>query len=209
MERTLTGKVAVVTGAGSGIGRALARVWSAKGAAVALSDRSEAALAETAAELAGPCLTRVVDVADPAAIEAWAESIDAAHGRVDVLVNNAGVSLTGPFEEVSAEDFDWLFRINWWGVYHGTRTFLPRLARAGTPADPSHLVNLSSIFGVVGVPGQTAYCAAKFAVRGFTEALAAELVAFLSGQFDDDTPDRVKFMHTFSWKRVLSAQKPD
>jgi NAD(P)-dependent dehydrogenase (short-subunit alcohol dehydrogenase family) len=167
--------IVAITGAGSGIGRALAQEWAARGASLALSDRSEAALAETAGGLPGTVRTRVVDVADPAAIEAWAEAIQADFGAVHVLVNNAGVSLTGPFAEVSAADFEWLFAINWWGVYHGSRIFLPHLARAGTPASPSHLVNLSSIFGVVGVPGQTAYCAAKFAVRGFTEALAAEL----------------------------------
>lgn len=167
-------RVVAITGAASGIGRALAEEFASRGAQLALSDRSEAGLAETAAAIPGRVHTRVVDVTDPAAIEGWAAAIDAEFGAVHVLVNNAGVSLTGAFSELGVDDFEWLFAVNWWGVYHGSRIFLPRLAASGTPARRSHLVNVSSIFGILGVPGQSAYCAAKFAVRGFSEALAAE-----------------------------------
>jgi butyryl-CoA dehydrogenase len=166
------GRVVAITGAGSGIGRGLAEEWAARGAILALSDVRADGLAETVDLLGGAdATTSIVDVADRAAMDAWAREVIARRGAVHVLVNNAGVSLTSPFDGAAPEDFDWLFGINWWGVYNGTRAFLPHLRAAA----PSHLVNLSSVFGLVGIPGQSAYCAAKSAVRGFTESLQIEL----------------------------------
>jgi short-subunit dehydrogenase len=175
---TLRGGVAVITGAGSGIGAALARQLAAAGTSLALVDRNEAGLASTAALLQADALregasisTHVLDVADPAAVAALPEAVIAAHGRVTVLVNNAGVALGGTFEQVAAADFDWLMAINFGGTVRMTRAFLPLLAREKA----AQLVNVSSIFGIIAPPGQTAYCSSKFAVRGFSESLRHEL----------------------------------
>lgn len=172
--RELRGKVAVVTGAASGIGRALAHELAAAGCELAISDVDEAGLAQTRAAVEGRG-TRVtsarLDVADRAAVHAYADAVAAEHGRVNVVVNNAGVALSSLIEQMRYEDFDWLMGINFWGVVHGTKAFLPHLRRAGD----GHVVNVSSVFGIIGVPTQAAYNAAKFAVRGFTEALREEL----------------------------------
>jgi short-subunit dehydrogenase len=172
--RSFQDKVAVVTGAASGIGRALAQELARRGAELALVDVSEAALAETAASIAATgrrVTTHVVDVADAARMEALAEAVVAAHGRVELLVNNAGVSVTGTFEEQSLDDWRWIVGVNFWGVVHGCKFFLPHLRKNAE----GHIVNLSSTFGIVGMPTQSSYSATKFAVRGLSEALWAEL----------------------------------
>ena len=168
-----TGKIAAITGAGSGIGRALAQHLHREDCQLYLSDVDEQGLAATRDTLGGPALvdTRQVDVADRAAVQDWAADIGQREGRLDIAINNAGVALS---ERVDASDYDdlrWLMEINFWGVVHGTMAFLPLLSRAPS----GHLVNLSSIFGVVGIPTQSAYNAAKFAVRGYTEALRQEM----------------------------------
>jgi len=165
-----------VTGAGSGIGRALARELAARGAHLALSDINEATLAETvmlceAAGAAAKITSQHVDVADRNAVYAWADQVVADHGRVNLIFNNAGVALAAGIEAMSYEDFEWLMSINFWGVVHGTKAFLPHLKAAGE----GHVINMSSVFGLISVPGQAAYNAAKFAVRGFTDALRMEL----------------------------------
>ena len=174
--RTLDGKVVVVTGAGSGIGRALALDVAGRGAAVALSDWDEVGLVETARlvhERTGrEVRTDKVDVRDRAAVRELAASVVAEHGRVNVVVNNAGVALHGDFEEVGYDDFEWVMDVDFWGVVHGTKEFLPHLIASGD----GHVVNVSSLFGLLGIPGQTAYNSAKFAVRGFTEALRTEML---------------------------------
>ncbi len=165
-------KVVVVTGAGSGIGRALSLEFARRGARVALSDVN-AANAEETAKLAGDnARAYVLDVADRAAVLAHAEEIAAEFGGVNVVVNNAGVALGATVEEMTFEDYDWLLGINLGGVVNGTKAFLPHLIASGD----GHVVNISSVFGFVGVPTQSAYNAAKFAVRGFTEALREEML---------------------------------
>ena len=172
--RTLEAKVVAITGAGSGIGRALALACAAEGAEVALADVNEAGLSETQRLLATARRTSAarVDVSDRAEVFAWADRVRAEHGGAHVIVNNAGVSLSARVAEMSVDDFDWLLRVNLGGVVAGTQAFLPGFLaqREG------HVVNVSSAFGLVGVPTQSAYCAAKFAVRGFTESLRQELV---------------------------------
>jgi len=169
----IKGAAAAVTGAASGIGRALAIELAARGADLALADRDEAGLASVAAEIAGKVKvsTHRLDVGEPAEIAGFAQAAIAAHPELNIVVNNAGVALLGQFHEIDQAQMDWLFNINFWGVVHSTRAFLPHLARR----PEAHLVNLSSIFGIVGPPGQTAYAAAKFAVRGFSESLRHEL----------------------------------
>ncbi|HYC03530.1 MAG TPA: SDR family NAD(P)-dependent oxidoreductase [Azospirillaceae bacterium] len=170
----LKGRTAVITGAASGIGRALAVSLAKRGCDLALSDLNEAGLAETA-RLAGSGVrvsSHRLDVADRAAVAAFPEVVRAAHGRADIVVNNAGVALGGTFEQVSEADFEWLFEINFWGVVRMTRAFLPLMRES----DEARLVNLSSLYGLVAPPGQTAYSAAKFAVRGFSQALRHELL---------------------------------
>lgn len=175
-QRTLTDKVVVITGAGSGIGRALALRAGRSGALLALSDRDADGLAETVrlAEASGTAKVRhdVVDVSDRAAVAAWAGAVVEELGRVDVVVNNAGVSLTGDFTELSYDDLDWITGINFLGVVHGSKEFLPHLVASGDGA----LVNVSSLFGLVSVPGQSAYNATKYAVRGLTEAIREEML---------------------------------
>jgi NAD(P)-dependent dehydrogenase (short-subunit alcohol dehydrogenase family) len=170
----LRGGVAVVTGAAAGIGRALAQNLAAAGSALALADVDEAGLAATAASLdakATEFSIHIVDVADEAAVRAFAEDVAKRHGRVTLLINNAGVALLGTFDEISLDDFRWLIDVNFWGVVYGVRYFLPILKRQPR----AHIVNLSSVFGLVAPVGQSAYSASKFAVRGFTEALRHEL----------------------------------
>jgi NAD(P)-dependent dehydrogenase (short-subunit alcohol dehydrogenase family) len=172
--RELRGRVAVVTGAASGIGRALAFELAREGAALALSDVDEAGLAETharAAAIGVRVTSERLDVADRAAVHAHAERVVAEHGRVNLVINNAGVGLGATISDMSYSDLEWLFGINFWGVVYGTKAFLPHLVQSGE----GHVVNLSSVFGLIAVPGQGAYNAAKFAVRGFTECLRMEL----------------------------------
>lgn len=172
--KTLKDKVAAITGAGSGIGRATAILMASKGCHLALSDVNETGLAETAAK----CLqygvkvtTRKVDVASREQMYAWADEVVADHGLVNIIFNNAGVALGATVEDMKYDDFEWLMGINFWGVVYGTKAFLPHIKTAGEGA----IVNVSSVFGLIAVPTQSAYNAAKFAVKGFTEALREEM----------------------------------
>ena len=177
--------VAVVTGAGSGIGRALAQQLAASGSSLALADVDEAGLQQTAQSLekkSGLVTTHVVDVAEEEGMRSFAEDVNKRHARVTLLINNAGVALEGTFEEISLDDFRWLMNINFWGTVYGVKYFLPMLKREVR----SHIVNLSSVFGLIAPPGQPAYSASKFAVRGFTECLRHELAG---------TPVRVACVH--------------
>ncbi|MEQ1785692.1 MAG: SDR family NAD(P)-dependent oxidoreductase [Acidimicrobiales bacterium] len=170
------GRVAAITGAGSGIGRALAVDLAGRGAHLALSDVDEAGLADTVARCEGAAVkvtSHLVDVADRDAMHAWADDVVAEHGQANLIVNNAGVALGATVERMSYDDFEWLMGINFWGVVHGTKAFLPHLKAAGE----GHIVNLSSVFGLLSIPSQSAYNAAKFGVRGFTDALRIELDA--------------------------------
>ncbi len=174
--KTLDGKVVVITGAGSGIGRALALNCAARGSLLALSDVDEAGLADTV-DLAKNTGAREVhatrlDVADRAAFAAYATEVAEHFGRVNVVVNNAGVSLSGDVAEMAYEDMHWVLDINFWGVVHGTREFLPHLIASGD----GHVVNLSSLFGLISMPGQSLYNATKYAVRGFSESLREEML---------------------------------
>jgi short-subunit dehydrogenase len=171
----IRGAAAAVTGAASGIGRALAIELAARGCDLALADRDEAGLEAVAADIGGADGRKVsvhrVDVGAPAEIAAFANEAIAAHPALNILINNAGVALFGDFAEINQAEMDWLVNINFWGVVHACRAFLPQLG-----ARPeAHIVNLSSVFGLIAPPGQTAYAAAKFAVRGFSESLRHEL----------------------------------
>ena len=172
--KSFDGRVAAITGAGSGIGRALALDLARRGAHLALSDIDEDGLAETVAQCEGAGVkvtSRRVDVADREAVEAWAQSVVDEHGKVNLIFNNAGVALGATIESMAYSDFEWLMNINFWGVVHGTKAFLPHLKASGE----GHIVNLSSVFGLLSIPSQSAYNAAKFGVRGFTDALRMEL----------------------------------
>jgi NADP-dependent 3-hydroxy acid dehydrogenase YdfG len=173
--KSLKDKVVVITGAGSGIGRALALNLAGKGARLALSDVDEAGLAETV-ELAEKAGAEVrsdrLDVADREAFEVYAAAIAAHFGQVNVVVNNAGVALSGDFVDLEMKDIDWIIGINFWGVVHGSKYFLPHLIESGD----GHLVNISSLFGLVSMPGQSMYNASKYAVRGMTEAIREEML---------------------------------
>jgi NAD(P)-dependent dehydrogenase (short-subunit alcohol dehydrogenase family) len=177
--------VAVVTGAGSGIGRALAQQLAAAGSALALADVDEAGLLETAQSLekkSALVTTHSLDVAEEDGVRSLAEDVSKRHGRATLLINNAGVALEGTFEEISLDDFRWLMNINFWGTVYGVKYFLPLLKREKR----SHIVDISSVFGLIAPPGQPAYSASKFAVRGFTECLRHELAG---------TPVRVSCVH--------------
>ncbi|MDE1172081.1 MAG: SDR family NAD(P)-dependent oxidoreductase [Parvibaculaceae bacterium] len=168
------GKIVVITGAASGLGRALAVELAARGAHIAAADLDRQGLAETARriqESGGSVATYLLDVADSNAVHAFAQEIEAAHGGADIVINNAGVAQIARVEDLSYEDLEWVMKVNFWGMVYGTKAFLPQLR-----ARPSgHIVNISSIFGLIAVPHQAAYNAAKFAIRGFTEALRHEM----------------------------------
>jgi short-subunit dehydrogenase len=166
--------VAVITGAAKGIGRALAARLAAEGASLCLADINKGALDEAANGLrAKGCdvATHEVDVADRTQVEALCRNAVEHFGRVDLLINNAGVGLVGDVEEVSLADIEWLMGINFWGMVYGVKYFLPILKQQ----KKAYIVNLSSVLGIIAPPGQAAYSASKFAVRGFTEALRHEL----------------------------------
>jgi short-subunit dehydrogenase len=172
--KSFENKVAAITGAGSGIGRALAYGLARQGCHLALSDVNAEGLAQTAAHartLGVTVSAAEVNVADRDAVHAWAEQVVAEHGRVNAIFNNAGVAHGGTVEGNDYADYEWIMAINFWGVMHGTKAFLPHIKAAGV----GHIVNVSSVFGLFSQPGMSAYNASKFAVRGFTESLRQEL----------------------------------
>ena len=172
--KSFQNKVAAITGAASGMGRTLAIELARRGCHLALSDVNETELVKTA-ELAGKHGVKVtvtkLDVAKREAVFAWADQVVRDHGKVNLIFNNAGVALTANVESVKIADFEWIMGINFWGVVYGTQAFLPHLKASGD----GHIVNTSSLFGLMAVPTQGTYNASKFAVRGYTEALRMEL----------------------------------
>jgi NAD(P)-dependent dehydrogenase (short-subunit alcohol dehydrogenase family) len=172
--RILRDRVAVVTGAASGIGRALAIELAREGCDLAICDVDEPGLEQSRAAIQAlgrkVCAHRV-DVSDKARMRRYAEEVVAFHGRVHIVVNNAGVTAIDSFEEQSLEDFEWVMAVNFWGVVYGCKFFLPYLKQA----DEGHIVNISSVFGMSGIPLQSSYSASKFAVRGMTDTLWVEL----------------------------------
>jgi NADP-dependent 3-hydroxy acid dehydrogenase YdfG len=167
------GKVAAVTGAGSGIGQQLALQLGRQGCHVAISDAVEEKLLETAKLLGQSnirCIPTVVDVSDQKAVEDWANATITEFGSVDYIFNNAGVALVDEVHSLTYDNFHWLMNINFWGVVHGSKAFLPHFQNKKS----GHIINISSIFGIIAVPTQSAYNAAKFAVRGFSEAMRME-----------------------------------
>lgn len=172
--KSLNNRVVAITGAGSGIGRSLAITLANEGAKLALSDVNKQGLQETVAKcsaLGAEVISAPVDVSKREQVEQWAESVIDHYGRANVIINNAGVALNSSVEHTSYENFEWLMGINFWGVVHGTKAFLPYIQKA----DWGHIVNISSLFGLIAIPNQSAYNAAKFAVRGFTESLHMEM----------------------------------
>ena len=171
-RRLITGRPVMITGAASGIGRSLARRLSRSGSAVAIADIDEAGLKDTAKSLPGPVLTRVLDVRDAADQHRFAAEVrEWLTAPLAAVFNNAGVAVASSVLDADPDDDEWLRQINFDGVVHGTRAFLPILAEQ----DDGVIVNTSSVFGLLGMPYQSAYCASKFAVRGFTDALRQEL----------------------------------
>jgi NAD(P)-dependent dehydrogenase (short-subunit alcohol dehydrogenase family) len=167
-------KTAIVTGAASGIGRALAVALAREGARLVLADLNQAGLAETARLVeadGGKADIYALDVSSREDVYAFADDVDAKFGGADIVINNAGVTQFSKIEDLSYEDLEWVMNIDFWGVVYGTKAFLPQLRRKGS----GHIVNISSIFGIISAPAQGAYNAAKFAVRGFTEALRHEM----------------------------------
>lgn len=170
----LNQRVVAITGAGSGIGQALAIECAKLGAAVAISDVNQNGLNDTQAKceaLGAKVFSQTVDVRDRKAVEQWAKDTHKTLGNAHVIINNAGVSLSACVDTMEYDDFEWIMDINFWGVVHGTKAFLPLVKQN----DWGHIVNISSLFGLIAMPNQSAYNAAKFAVRGFTEALRLEM----------------------------------
>lgn len=171
--KDLHDRVAVVTGAASGIGAGIARTLAKRGCHLALADVQMDRLQEVASELTGVKVsTHQVDVSDRQQVDRLAAETQEKHGAAHLVFNNAGVAVMSTFDDMPIEDFERVININLWGVVYGCRAFLPILLKQ----DAGHIVNISSLFGIIGVPGQTAYCASKFAVKGFSDALSTELV---------------------------------
>ncbi|MBB2894204.1 SDR family NAD(P)-dependent oxidoreductase [Flexivirga oryzae] len=190
----VSGKVAAITGAGSGIGRALAVELARRGASVAISDLDETGLAETASLLDGPSHTSVVDVSARDAVLSWADEVKGRFGRVNQIYNNAGIAWNRHVLDSKWADYERVLAVNLNGVIHGTHAFLPHLVASGDGA----VVNVSSINGVISQPGLSQYCAAKFGVRGFTEALRTEMI--LTGQ-----PVHVSVVHPGGVATAISS----
>jgi NADP-dependent 3-hydroxy acid dehydrogenase YdfG len=174
--KQLDTRVAVVTGAGSGIGQATSVLLAQSGCRLALADVNERGLEETQRRIVAlgrDATIHRVDVSDRAQVQRLSDEVMDHYGAVHILMNNAGVSVNARFSDLTLADFEWLMGVNFWGVVYGCKSFLPHLLAAAE----AHIVNISSLFGLIGVPQQTAYCASKFAVRGFSEALRAELVS--------------------------------
>lgn len=191
------GRVAVITGAGSGIGRALALGLAQRGARLALADVDAASLAatgETAQRLGAEVATERLDVADRAAVLAYAEVVAARFGAVHQLYNNAGIAFSRTIAESDFADYERVLGVNLWGVIHGTKAFLPHLIAAGD----GHVVNISSLNGYLAQPSMSHYCTSKFAVRGFTETLRAEMLA-------GGHPVRVSCVHPGGIKTSIAA----
>lgn len=176
-RQSLKDKVAVITGTGSGMGRELALQLAEKGCRLAISDINPASLEETARSVNSDVFAEPLDVSDREAFETYADKVTKRFGQVDILINNAGVAISGRLDETSYADFEWLMGINFWGVVNGSKSFLPQMIRqkSGT------IVNMSSMLGLIALPAQGAYAASKFAVRGFTECLRQEMVMDKTG----------------------------
>jgi len=178
--RQLQGRVAVVTGAASGIGRATSLELAKNGCDLAISDINEEGLKETAkaVEALGPKVTSyIVDVADKERMQRFASEVVSDHGHVHILLNNAGVAVLSSLDDHDLDDYEWVVGINFWGVVYGCKFFIPYLKKESE----GHIVNMSSIFGIIGVPDVSSYCATKFAVRGLSECLWHELRDFNIG----------------------------
>lgn len=172
--KTLTNKNVVITGAGGGIGRALALQFADEGCGLAISDINRDALQNTEKLLKNKgvrVFSDILDVSDRKSMEGYPEKVVAALGSVDVVVNNAGVAVVSTVEEHTVEDYEWLMGINFWGVLYGSKFFIPHLRKS----EEACIINISSVFGLVSMPNLSSYNAAKFAVRGFSESLAHEL----------------------------------
>jgi short-subunit dehydrogenase len=172
--KSFDGKVAAITGAASGMGRTLAVSLARRGCHVAISDVNDEGLEETRKQASahGVKVTVArVDVANRERVYAWADEVVRGHGKANLIFNNAGVSYAATVEGAEYADFEWIVGINFWGVVYGTKAFLPHLRASGE----GHIINTSSLFGLIGFPGQSTYNSTKFAVRGFTEALREEL----------------------------------
>jgi len=173
-DKALDGRIALITGASRGIGRALAISFAKRGAFLALADIDAAKLKETEGILSRTCgkmFCKSLDVSDREAVYQFAEAVQGEFGQIDIVINNAGVTVNQTAEDLSYKDFEWVMDINFWGVVYGTKAFLPYLKQS----DEAYVVNISSVFGLIAYPTQSAYNASKFAVRGFTEALRSEL----------------------------------
>ena len=176
MAGTFDNRVIAVTGAGSGIGRALALGLAAKGAVLALADKDADSLAETKRLLGNrPASITTLDVTDTEALFAWVDGAATDFGRLDGIINNAGLSVVAPFADCPREDFDRVMAVNFTGVVEGCRAAIPHLRKQAAASGGAWLVNISSVFGMMGYPTQSAYNASKYAVRGLTEALYLEL----------------------------------